>query len=1024
MKTSAQVKIVEYHEGLAKGIAKMWNESREDWGGDSVVMTEQDVKEKEENSTNLHLFLAMVGEEVVGYCGLSEYKEDEGALYIPLLNVHPEYQGLKIGKQLLLRALEKTIELKWPRLDLFTWAGNTKAVPLYKKCGFFWEERDDVTHLMNFIPIVLQNQWLRPFFEKHDWYTTSQRVIEVKPDGLKENGHTFYEYKWKAGDEFVRIQIERTGRGIRLIETQDILIEMKLPDFKLLEKEEHYVTYRIVNKTNQLLNVTLSAASTKIVDHSFEEKVDIQGEWIGSYPLKLTMPQSEPSPWKTYPVVCANVKINGFSMPLKMGVFPKKAGKLYIRSVKKSWKVHEKGTLYLDIESQLEEDTIWTIKLPSNDIVKWEVQEWKTKINDNKRISLPLASELLKHGFLDEEVEVEVERQNGKSFSFKVHLSLAFPGYGAKFGGECEKYWYSYNGPCFVKIEKRNHMMKIGSTRSKQYPITFLTPKIGKPYSEEFSKKEATAVEFLQSNEASTIKTTLPSETFPNLTLNTYFHLYGDGLVELRHELINGGQIAKESISLLQPFIPKFENMAIPQNGEVMIGNEAMIPFTPYISDKDISESWIFTTSSNGETKGIAWPKEAVGRKDDWRFGIEYSVGIIQSDEKVSLGPIQIGINAVTTWSEWREMVVEDEVESLQEASIYTLGAEGGNFISSVGEKVEYSLRSLLTPYVHGSLMLQHNKKLFLKEIKQEDALNKITLSLEHDKPGVQFISGDFRSSSNRAEFQTLQLVKGNREVDVNNNKDTWSVDNGVINFKASTTYFPCVYSLTYKGKETLHHQYPDAGPKAWWNPWGGGLRYTFQDVSSYSMLKEKTTIEQTTKFDQYGHRWTGICLSTTFIEHETMKGITLRQYALTLPEIPVLASYAEIQQASGRTFTNEILELEAFFKPGDILSSCYASLPTDGIINRYYAGIEEFILRDTPYITIGSEERDEHMTFIHPQGKKTAELYMNQEVMLVASEAEWCASVGEVKVFQPTLLLYGNEKYLFDQQLQRLSFK
>lgn len=62
----------------------------------------------------------MDGDVVVGYCGLSEYREDEGALYIPLLNVRVDYHGKKIGKLLLLKAIERSIELGWPRLDLYT----------------------------------------------------------------------------------------------------------------------------------------------------------------------------------------------------------------------------------------------------------------------------------------------------------------------------------------------------------------------------------------------------------------------------------------------------------------------------------------------------------------------------------------------------------------------------------------------------------------------------------------------------------------------------------------------------------------------------------------------------------------------------------------------------------------------------------------------------------------------------------------------------------------------------------------
>jgi ribosomal protein S18 acetylase RimI-like enzyme len=135
--------IKEYREEYALAVAKMWNLSRDSWGGDTRVHTEDSVKTKEANAGNIALYLAVDGEEVVGYCSLSEYKEDIGSLYIPLLNVRPDYHGKKIGKMLVMKAVEKTIELGWPRVDLYTWPGNVKAVPLYKKCGFFWEDRDD-----------------------------------------------------------------------------------------------------------------------------------------------------------------------------------------------------------------------------------------------------------------------------------------------------------------------------------------------------------------------------------------------------------------------------------------------------------------------------------------------------------------------------------------------------------------------------------------------------------------------------------------------------------------------------------------------------------------------------------------------------------------------------------------------------------------------------------------------------------------------------------------------------------------
>ena len=1025
MKTTLeQVKIVEYHEGLAKGIAKMWNESRENWGGDSTVTTEQDVKEKEANSTNLHLFLAMVGDEVAGYCGLSEYREDKGALYIPLLNVHPKYQGLKIGKQLVLKAVDKTVELQWPRLDLFTWPGNTKAVPLYKKCGFFWEDRDDTVHLMNFIPMVLQIDMLKPFFKKHDWYSTNQRLIEIEPDGLKEKDHTYYEYKWEAGDEFVRIQFERTGRGIRLIETQDILVEMKIPDFKLLEKESHNVTYQVENRKKDPVEVTLQGVPSAIVKHEFTESTLVENLWMRDFPVSVSMPESEPSPWKTHPTVGARIQIDGSDLHLEMGVFPKQAGKLQLKSINKTWRPHSKGNIYLDLESQIAEDSNWVIKLPVNNIVEWQNPVISEKVKGNGRTSIPLPVKLLKNGFISEDIEVEIERCDGDITTFTTRLSLALPGFGAKFGGETDEYWYGYNGPLYVEVEKRNHFVKVGSTTFTRDPISFFTPKLGKPYSEEFSKKQASSIEYIELPEAFVMKTSLVSEVFDGILLNTYFKIYGDGLVEIKHELLNTGGAERKNLFLIQPLFTSFEGMAIPQKDGVLVGNESLVPFMEYIDDKAISEHWMYTTHSKGDTIGLAWPENANGRKDDWRMVLEYGMDVIHPYEEICLGPIQVGVNTANHWSKWREMVIGEKCGELKELPLFTFEKTKGDIVSTVNQMVEFTFKSMMNPYLHGTLTVQNEKGTIKKKVQKEEGVTQLKVELEHSTPGVKMISGEFMSKSQLAVVDSLQLIQGNRDVKVERKDDIWSVNNGVISFSASSDYYPGVYSLMCNGNEFLDHLYPVPGPRAWWNPWGGGIGYSFQNVSAYSMLKENTSIQPVTKSDHYDHKWTGVCITTEFKKHEKMKGVLLRQFVLTLPEVPVLVLYAEIDQHSGRTIEKELLDLEAFFKQGDRLTSSYVTLPSEGIFQKYYAGSEEFVLRDSPFVILGSDEHEEKITFIHTTGRKLSEAYLNQDALLVASTSEWSAATGETIKIDPSILLFGEAKGKHNlASLQNLKF-
>ncbi|MBN1327368.1 MAG: hypothetical protein JW996_05400, partial [Candidatus Cloacimonetes bacterium] len=76
------IRIIEYTPEFAGGVAEMWNKSSECWGGYNIMLSAQQVKQEEENSSHLNLYLALDGDQVVGYCKLSEYREDDQALYI------------------------------------------------------------------------------------------------------------------------------------------------------------------------------------------------------------------------------------------------------------------------------------------------------------------------------------------------------------------------------------------------------------------------------------------------------------------------------------------------------------------------------------------------------------------------------------------------------------------------------------------------------------------------------------------------------------------------------------------------------------------------------------------------------------------------------------------------------------------------------------------------------------------------------------------------------------------------------
>ncbi|WP_408007225.1 GNAT family N-acetyltransferase [Pseudalkalibacillus sp. A8] len=389
--TVDQIKIVEYEPSYAAAVAEMWNHSQDGWGGGNTVKTEEQILKEEANSTNLHLYLALEGEKVVGYCSLGEYREDEGALYIPLLNVRSDYHGKKIGKKLVLKALERVIELKWPRLDLYTWPGNTKAVPLYKKCGFFWEERDDATHLMNFMPTVLHTEAVQEYFKDLNWYEASTRLIEVKPDGITENDFHYYEYSWDKRGEMLKMQFERFGRGLRSIETDDYKISATVEDFKLVFGSQYIVRYHISNKTGNPLTISLRGNENKNIHFSFEKDyITVKDEDVIEAPFFVDRIKEEQSVWRTHPTVDTDVLINGKMAKFQVGVLPKFPANVSCHTPRNLSFIGQSSNLYVDIENNYKETVKFSFVLPGSELFSPMQSEVDVSLPPKSRCSVPI----------------------------------------------------------------------------------------------------------------------------------------------------------------------------------------------------------------------------------------------------------------------------------------------------------------------------------------------------------------------------------------------------------------------------------------------------------------------------------------------------------------------------------------------------------------------------------------------------------------------------------------------------------
>lgn len=1016
--TKEEIKIVEYHEGLAAGVAEMWNLSREGWGGDAQVTTAEKVRVQEANSGNLNLFLAMDGDKVVGYCGLCEYREDEGALYIPLLNVRTDYHGKKIGKMLVLKALERTVELGWPRLDLYTWPSNTKAVPLYKKCGFFWEDRDDTTHLMNFMPTVLNTEAVRDFFAEADWYADSTRIIDVKPDGRKDNDFSFYEYSWKSGAGSLRMEFERTGRGLRLIETDDYLISVAVEDFKLVCCSEYTVTYHIKNKSGKPLQVELEGQGHKAVRFDFKKSVAVEGETSIEAKFTLSELEEEQSTWRTHPSVVTRALINGKEAKFAVGVLPKQSAKVAGTVPGSQSYLHEESVFYLDVENNFSEPAAFTIRFPDSEFVQLPEKTFRVELGAKGKTSIAIPYVLSGYGFYAPELKIDAAAVSGALSTFTKKLGLGFKGPGARFSGECEDYWHIYNGLYHTYLRKFDNRVVPGRLTKGAQKTSGMYPKLGKPYSSEFSKRRPASVEYREEGAAIVMSAVYESSDFAGLVLVSESKLYGEGLLEQSYIIRNTDDSETGSpVSVYQPVYHELNRPVFAMDGEIVAFDEKADAEYGLWDSKRLSENWLFSRHEP-YAHGVAWPKGASVNFESWYMYVEHELGHIPAGGEMRTAPVVLSFGAYQSWEEFREFATRRQHRKEIAGGPIELQAarreDGSEEIILTGRK---------TSYFDGDVSFERDGQEFYEtKLALEESRREASAFAESGAAPLSTVSASYEINgiSDRMDVLVLNPTEGTVAIreEERGGLPVLAAGNGVLSIAAAEGFYPSLFSLEASGREWLDSSFPSLAPRAWWNPWSGGMVTGIEGINTKSFAKEETRVGPAALLDSEGREWQGLRISTVFEQNEMWKGLGIHQYFCMLPGVPVLVNVTKISQQSGTYFHNKNWFSQLFFQKGWVKNA--------GGTRSYLAGKSEIMTYLSGHAVVGSEASDEFIQVIADRESKGMEAYMNKEVMLIGLDRYIDLAHGSEWLSSPGFIVAGNRELSADEvkALQKLTFK
>lgn len=1020
------VRLVEYTPALAKQLAEMWNLSGDNWGGFSTAYTEETVREEEAASSALNVYLAMDGDEVVGYCSLFEYREDEGSLYVQTLNVRPDYHNKKIGKMLVMQCVERTVELGWPRVDLYTWPGNTKAVPLYKKCGFFWERRDDVTHLMNFIPTVLATEAVQDFFTKAHWYNDAKRTIVIEPDGRMGQDYDLYEYLWEKDGARLRMEFERRARGLRLIETDDYLIRALVENQQLVFGRRYPVTFEVVNKSGRPLTVGIQGLDDKNIQFDMEQVASVTDQAVLTGTFFVGEIKEEISTWRTHPAVTAELTVNGKKAQFQLGIVPKPPVKLQLKLLGNEAVKGIEGTLYLEMENPLPVTANFQFALPSTEMVRFPSEDVNVTLPAKGKETLAIPYILHDYTFYEAPAHVTITMAGGEVIEYTKKLSVGFIGRMGCVGGELPDKWVIANGPYRVELLKRTNMRLFILDQSVMMSeMSAVYPKLGKPYSSEFSKKSPDRVEIYEDGSAVILRATYASGDFSGIEVTCVTKLYASGVSENWTEVYNPMDESTKELDLLEGVNFPLCGAVIPYNGRfISINNSAASEDSLMYEASHFTENWMFTQREYG-VRGFVWPK---GMMQIVHTPVmEHHLGEIPGKARIRTESFYLALGGFLNWQEFRAFALGTRnlpVEAV--TNNIEVAVNGGN--PFVSEQFSLMVKDHKTTCFDGSIeitgeMVSPVSQAFSPDTSTREA--KFDLHWQNEqRSGVIQAQIDLspvtyveeRYVFKQSEHEVKQVMREEEGVPV------WSADNGILQIRMAPDFGPVLYSLTYEGREWLDSAFPVAGPRSWFNPWFGGIVTLPKDMTRRSLGCEPRTCEFVEKVDQCKNIWRGVRVNINIEDVPQYKGLTLRHHYLLLPGVPVLCYTTELVQNTGTLLNKTHFITEVFVKPDDddVRRTWFATKDLQGKLIKYKSGgIANDIVTTTPLL-FGGQRRAEKL-YIYQSLNPIAGMGANNKIDNFTFLFHQVNLEQGRSLFMPPIFFVFTDSYVPEELLQDL---
>ncbi len=898
----------DWRKGDAERLARFFNETGRGWpGGAWDPKTPEESERRVKENRLLGAFVAEVGDEMVAYCSLYAKPNERNRAYVALLTAHPDYHGKGFGKAVLLGAVERVYELGIPRLDLHTWAGNLKAVPLYKKSGFMWSPESGSwgVYMQNFTPGARQHPVAQAYFRKHDWYRTMKRDLSLTEDEHKRGKVRVYSYEWEEDGDRLRMVYDRQSWGLVEVETNDFLIGCFLDDEKLVAGLPQRIRWRIANHRRQPLEVALIARGDEGIKLDHKEIVKVKSRFAAEAQFEISPEIKEKEQEPRAPIIHTDLLINGMSVALAAGFEAEQALSFGLDADGIGLRPNRAERVVVQVYSEMDRPTQAKLRISATAGAKLSQSAAQVRVPAKGSAEVPVILEAAASGPVALHVEAEVvagkpptrrtaggkarpaARHTVRPKAEDLYAHVLSPG--DLVGHVEEKRVVLESATLQLAIHRQGGWARVVDKVRNRWEIAGLgSPRLGPPFGWEdfFDTKCKARVEREEGRITAVLRT--QSILRPGVWLERRITLSNLPIIEISDTLINGTGGRLSGRLRFGASIRGGGGWVTAPTGKGIVRERretlARSLGEHRLSDRgeDWPEGWYASEDRDGVAAGLVWDQASRVEVHGGWLEVERSFTPAEAGQSSTLGPIYlfVGDGDYTTVRRWWQQLFGPRVDREQRPPKARQAVEFGLrprllVLHRPQAKAELAVDSLGRLELEGSLRVSAPEGIRVQPSHTKFA--RVCEKSGHSQPVVVKRSVGMREGAyliettariDRAAYHDRQPVvvlgEGGKKVSVTRageKGELLRVNNSALVLTVAPGFNGSAISLTRNGEELLRSAYPEARPLAWENPWFGGICPHLGSLGR-ELAKEKFKAREIERAGSQGVVWRGVRVS------------------------------------------------------------------------------------------------------------------------------------------------------------------